>query len=37
MRGWEIKWELEEKRREEKEMSGQVMHGERAGKGKGEG
>lgn len=37
MGGKEIKWDLRKKRRKEREMSGQVMHGERVGKGKGEG
>ena len=37
MRGKEIKLDLREKRRKERKMSGQVMHGEGAGKGEGEG
>lgn len=37
MGGKEIKWGLRGKRRKEREMSGQVMHGGRFGKGKGEG
>ncbi len=37
MGGKKIKWDLREKRRKEREMSGQVMHGKRVGKGKGEG